>query len=171
MTDQAGPGGERVDADPDDGRDETATERLDRNWNALLQELRVVETGTQILTGFLLTVAFQPTFRGLAAPEKTLYLVLVALATSATVLALMPVALHRTLFRQRAMDRIVAWTDVLLRAALAVVGLVVVGVAVLVFSVAAGPALAAGAGVVALVGVAVAWFVAPGVLRARSGRR
>ena len=32
--------------DPDgDQRDETATERADRNWDELLQELRVTQTG------------------------------------------------------------------------------------------------------------------------------
>ena len=51
-----------VDVDPRDGRDETETERLDRNWTEILQELRVIQTGTQILTGFLLTLAFQQRF-------------------------------------------------------------------------------------------------------------
>ena len=43
--------------DPDgDERDETPTERADRNWDELLQELRVTQTGIQILSGFLLTL-------------------------------------------------------------------------------------------------------------------
>ena len=46
----------------DDGRDESAADRLDRNWNELLQELRVMQTGVQILSGFLLTVPFQQRF-------------------------------------------------------------------------------------------------------------
>src|SRR5258708_4193719 len=40
-----------------DGRDETELERWDRNFNELLQELRVAQTGEQILFAFLLTVA------------------------------------------------------------------------------------------------------------------
>ena len=40
-------------------RGETEVQRLDRNWNSLLQELRVVQTGVQLLTGFLLTLPFQ----------------------------------------------------------------------------------------------------------------
>ena len=41
---------------PDDewnreARNETRTERLDRNWADLLQELRVAQTGVQLLTG------------------------------------------------------------------------------------------------------------------------
>ena len=42
----------------DRARSETATERLDRNWSSLLQELRVTQTGVQLLTGFLLTCRF-----------------------------------------------------------------------------------------------------------------
>jgi hypothetical protein len=41
-------------------RHETPTERLDRNWGDLLQELRVVQTGVQLLTGFLLTLGSAP---------------------------------------------------------------------------------------------------------------
>ena len=40
-------------------RDESQAERLDRNYAELLQELRVAQTGVQILFAFLLTIAFQ----------------------------------------------------------------------------------------------------------------
>ena len=43
----------------DDARDETPQERADRNWNELLQELRVSQTGVQVLAGFLVTLPFQ----------------------------------------------------------------------------------------------------------------
>ena len=153
------------DADPGDGRDETEAERLDRNWNALLQELRVLETGTQILTGFLLTVVFQQTFSKLDAAEVTIYLVTVSLAALATVLVLAPVALHRGLFRQHRMDVLVRWTDRILRSALAVAGLAIVGVSLLVFRVAAGPVAGIVAGVVMFLVVASAWLVLPLGLR------
>src|SRR5689334_8609310 len=92
------------DGDPDDavtgdGRDETEAERLDRNWTELLQELRVTQTGTQILTGFLLTIPFQQRFAALDPGQLTVYLVLVGFAALATILALAPVSLHRSLFR------------------------------------------------------------------------
>jgi len=156
---------DRRDAVPGDGRDETEAERLDRNWNALLQEVRVLETGTQILTGFLLTVAFQQTFAKLDAVEVATYLVTVSLAAFATVLVLTPVALHRGLFRQHRMDVLVRWTDRILRAALAVAGLAIVGVAVLVFHVAAGPVTGFTAGGVMFVMLAALWLALPTVLR------
>ena len=55
-------------ADPTDigGKpDEDEHERLNRNFNELLQELRVTQTGVQILTGFLLTVPFTDRFNTL----------------------------------------------------------------------------------------------------------
>lgn len=69
-----------ADAVPHDGRDETQNERMDRNWNELLQELRVTQTGTQILSGFLLTLVFQPRFASLDALQRGLYVALVILA-------------------------------------------------------------------------------------------
>jgi hypothetical protein len=153
------------DAVPGDGRDETEAERLDRNWNALLQELRVLETGTQILTGFLLTVAFQQTFSKLDPTEVATYLVTVSLAAIATVLVLAPVALHRGLFRQHRMGVLVAWTDRILRVALAVAGLSIVGVAVLVFHVAAGAVAGIVAGAVMFVVIVALWLALPAMLR------
>jgi uncharacterized membrane protein len=144
-----------------DDRDETETERLDRNWGELLQELRVLETGTQILTGFLLTVAFQQRFSQLSSGQVALYLVLVSLSAVATMLVLAPVSLHRTLFRQGKKAVLVTWTNRLLRITLAVVALTVVGVVVLLFDVATSLGAATVAGVVAAVAVGGLWFALP----------
>ncbi|WP_375406183.1 DUF6328 family protein [uncultured Amnibacterium sp.] len=149
------------DVDPEDGRNETRTQRLDRNWNQLLQELRVLQTGTQLLTGFLLTVAFQSTFAGLADWQRGLYLVVVSLAVISTVVALMPVALHRALFRRRAMAELVEWADRMLRIGLGATGLAIVGVLALVFSVAAGAAGAVVAAVVGALLVGGLWLALP----------
>ncbi len=61
----------------DDERDETEAQRLDRNWSSLLQELRVAQTGVQLLTGFLLILPFQPRFADLDGVIRTVYLVTV----------------------------------------------------------------------------------------------
>lgn len=79
---------ETSDADPGDGRHESRDERSDRNWGEMLQETRITQTGTQILSGFLLTIAFQPKFTTLTAFQHTVYLVLVVAATLTTALAL-----------------------------------------------------------------------------------
>lgn len=115
------------------GRSESPVERADRNWNEILQELRVTQTGTQIITGFLLAVAFQPRFRELDAYQLTLYLVLVALAGIATILGLAPVSLHRAYFGRRQKARIVRVGSRLLVADLVVVAALASGVTSLIF--------------------------------------
>ena len=55
-------------------RRESGLERLDRNWADLLQELRVVQTGVQLLTGFLLTLPFQARFAALGEFQQNVYL-------------------------------------------------------------------------------------------------
>ena len=79
---------EDADADPTDGRDESLDERMDRNWNEMLQELRVTQTGTQILTGFLLAIAFQNRFEDLTTFQHRVYLILVLAAVTTTALGL-----------------------------------------------------------------------------------
>lgn len=120
---------DRTDHDAlDDGRDETADERADRNWEELMQELRVMQTGTQVLTGFLLAVAFQPRFDDLDDVQRALYLALIGMATLATVLALTPVGLHRSLFGQRRKPQLVRFAGAITRANLLVIGALTVGV-------------------------------------------
>ena len=147
-----------ADADPEDGRDETEAERMDRNWNEMLQELRVTQTATQILFGFLLAVAFQPRFADLDAFARTLYLVLISVAALTTGLALAPVAIHRGLFRQHRKRVTVQVAHVILGCTIVGVGVVLVGTVLLIFHVTVGTwaavGMAAGIGVV-IVAVAV----------------
>ncbi|MFC8794586.1 DUF6328 family protein [Streptomyces cinereoruber] len=78
-----------------DGRDETVDERADRRWGELLQELRVAQTGMQILFGFLLAVVFQPRFAELNDIDHAIFVITVGFG-AATVGALVgPVSLHR----------------------------------------------------------------------------
>jgi hypothetical protein len=76
--------------------------KLDRNWQELLQELRVAQTGVQILTGFLLTLPFTPRFETLAESRHAVYATVLCSAVVATFLLMTPVALHRALFHRHA---------------------------------------------------------------------
>lgn len=152
----------------DDG-EETQAERLERNWNEILQELRVIQTGTQILMGFLLTIAFQQRFTELEQYQVVIYLALVAFAAVATVLALAPVSLHRALFRQQAKELIVRIANGMMKATLAAVGITLVGTVMLVFDVVVGPQAAIAAGAATLVALTVAWLALPAFVRARRG--
>lgn len=120
------------------GRNETREEQLDRNWAELLQELRVLQTGVQILAGFLLTLPFQNRFESLDAFQVGLYLVNVVVATLTTAFILLPVSVHRRLFRQRLKETLVSSADTITKIALAGVAMLSVGTAALVFDVTGG---------------------------------
>jgi hypothetical protein len=152
-----------------DGRNETEVERLDRNWTEILQELRVTQTGTQILTGFLLTLAFQQRFTDLDAFQVDAYLVLVGLATLATTLALAPVSVHRALFRKNAKARVVRLANRILKATLVVVAIVLAGTVLLIFDVVLDRTAGIVAGTVAIVVIGLAWLTLPVFARARPG--
>ncbi len=158
MTDRdTGPAADHIDADPMDGRDETEMERLDRNWNEILQELRVIQTGTQIIVGFLLTLAFQQRFTDLDAFQVDVYLALVIVAAAATILGLAPVSLHRTLFRRRAKAAIVTWANRILKITIVVVALTLSGTVLLIFDVVVGRAAGVVAGLATLVAAFATW--------------
>jgi hypothetical protein len=155
----------------DDGRSETPTERLDRNWNELLQELRVTQTGVQILTGFLLTLPFQARFSRLSAFDRHLYLVVLLLAATATALLIAPVSAHRILFRRRRKATLVTLGDVSAKVGLSVLALTVAGVVLLVFDVVLGlePAVVTS---VATLGLIVGlWLGVPLLLRRNHPQR
>jgi hypothetical protein len=120
------------------GRNETREEQMDRNWAELLQELRVLQTGVQILAGFLLTLPFQSRFEELDDFQVNLYLVNVVIAALTTAFILLPVSVHRRLFRKRLKETLVSSADAITKIALAGIGLLSAGTAALVFDVTAG---------------------------------
>jgi predicted neutral ceramidase superfamily lipid hydrolase len=75
-------------------------ERLNRNFNELLQELRVAQTGVQILFAFLLTLPFTQRFAKVSSFERNVYLVTLLLATFASIFLIAPVIQHRLNFRR-----------------------------------------------------------------------
>lgn len=144
-----------------DGRGESVDQRMDRNWNELLQELRVTQTGTQILTGFLLTLPFQQRFETLDAVQRGTYLSLVLLAVLATALVVAPVALHRALFRRRLKPVLVHEADLLARTGLAVLALVLVGTTFFLVDVVTGRVAAVVAGAAVALVLLVLWLLLP----------
>jgi hypothetical protein len=146
---------------------ETASQRADRNWNELMQELRVMQTGTQVLAGFLLAVVFQQRFTELDAVQHGLYIVLVVLAALATILALAPVGMHRMLFHQHRKVMLVRVANRLLKADLIVVGALTVGVVARILDLTMSRPVAIAAAVVGLLVTVVLWAVLPELLRRR----
>jgi hypothetical protein len=81
--------------------EESEAERWQRNFLELLQELRVAQTGVQILFAFLLSMVFTPRFAELNSVQRDIYLIALLSSAASTSMIIGPVAFHRVLFRQR----------------------------------------------------------------------
>lgn len=136
-------------------------ETLTRNWNELLQELRVVQTGVQILTGFLLTVPFSSRFGALTTAQRDIYLAVLLGSTCVTGLVVSPVAFHRVLFRRRQRWWLVEAANLAARVGLLLLAPEIAGVVLLIFDVAVSPAAGWIAGAAVLVLLAGAWLGVP----------
>lgn len=79
---------------------EDPQERLNRQLDQLLGELRVALPGVQVLLAFLLTVPFTDRFHELPGSAKDTYFAAVTLVALASVLLIAPTVHHRLRFRQ-----------------------------------------------------------------------
>jgi hypothetical protein len=151
-------------------RDETELQSVDRHFNELLQELRVAQTGVQILFAFLLGLAFTPRFPDLTGQQQGIYLVTLVLSAVSAALLIAPVGYHRIVFRQRLRPQLVTTGH-----RYAVVGLVLLLLALAgAVQLAASFVLGAWATLLAaaLAGLfALLWFVIPLIHRIRHQHR
>lgn len=146
-------------------RNETEAQRIDRNWIELLQELRIVQTGGQVLTGLLLVLPFQDRFGEIGAGARALYLAVLSLTLASTVLLLAPVMIHRAVFRSHRKDRVLRLSARLASTGLAVLAIALVGLVALVFPLVLGTAWGLVAAAVMAAFVAVMLFVVPARVR------
>src|SRR3954466_11379124 len=115
-----------------DGRNETVLERCDRNLVELLQEVRVAQTGVQILFAFLLTVPFTARFERLTSFQEILYFGTLLAAGAAAMLLIAPTSYHRIVFRLGDKENLVRAANRLTIYGLAFVALAMVGVLCLI---------------------------------------
>jgi hypothetical protein len=125
-------------APPLSARNETELERCDRQLSELMQEIRVAQTGVQVLFGFLLTVPFTTRFGSLSGVERGLYFWTLAAAGAAALLLIAPGAQHRILFRCGDKEHVVRLANRYAIAGLACVALAIVGALVFVADVILG---------------------------------
>jgi hypothetical protein len=153
---------------PDYSREETRAHQLDRNWSELIQELRVIGTGIQILFAFLLSIAFQARFSQTTGFERGVYLGTMLASGLAAALFIAPVALHRFVFQLRVKDELVAVTNRLAVGGLSALSVAMVGAVLLVSTWVGGLVF----GCISSSGIAVilgcTWFVGPATLRHRA---
>ena len=164
----AAPAGRRDGGHVADGRGEGPLQRADRNMLELLQELRVAQTGVQILFAFLLSLSFTDKFQSIDAFQRWTYVVTLLLSVVTAGLLVAPAAVHRVTFRRGLKAETVQVGHRLFTAGLATLAFTLVGAVLLVLDVAVGRAFA----VPATVGVAAVllglWFVLPRPLLRRA---
>jgi hypothetical protein len=148
-------------------RDENEAEQLDRHWLELLQELRVAQTGIQILFAFLLVVAFSQPFQEAGGFSHVVFAVTLVLTAMAAGLLIAPVSVHRLVYRRRLRPELVRTA-----ARMAVGGLVlmlgsVAGGLLLALDVVLPRPAAIAVAVGVVVWFSVFWYVVPFQLRRR----
>ena len=145
-----------------DLRQESAAERDDRNLAELLQELRVISIGVQVLFGALLSLPFTTRFDRLDGVQRDLYLTSLVLAAMATTLLLSAVAYHRVVFRRGLKGGLVRFANLMALVGLAAVGgAILTAVALVIDYVVAGTLPAVLLTVLVAVMLVTLWFAIP----------
>jgi amino acid transporter len=149
------------------GDAEEPAERVSRELDELMQQLRIALPGVQVLFAFLLTVPFTNRFDTVDGSARVAFFVAFLATTAAATLLLAPVSYARIQFRHRDKERLVRLGTVT-----AVLGLVLLAVAITAATFvvtqvlyANTAAAAVAAGVAAL--LAVMWFGLPLAARLR----
>ena len=141
---------------------------VDRNWDELLQELRVTQTGLQILTGFLVSIPFQQRFSVLTGYQEAVFLSALSVALVATMTVLAPPTFHRLLFRQQEKEWLVRVGNLFARGGLLLAAVAMSLVAWLIFSVVVGTAAGVAALVAAVSAFLLIWTGVPLMARRRA---
>jgi hypothetical protein len=142
-------------------RDETDTERLDRNLVELLQEVRVVQTGVQVLFAFLLTVPFSNRFDEITSFQRGVYFAALVGAAAAVVLLIAPTAVHRILFRLGQKEYMVEVSNRLTIGGLAATAVAMIAAMLLVSDVMFGGGLAVVISILTAIAFVVLWAALP----------
>src|SRR3954471_12912895 len=148
-------------APPLSERNETPLERCDRHLSELMQEVRVAQTGVQVLFGFLLTVPFTARFGALGHGHRLMYLGTLLVTGAAAMLLIAPSAQHRVLFRCGDKEHIVRMANRYAIAGLACVAIAIVGALAFVAETIYGSPAAGAAGAAAGVGALWCWYLQP----------
>lgn len=149
----------------DPRRDETPSEKADRRWNELLQEVRVVQTGAQILFGFLLSVAFTERFARLTDFERGLYIWAVIFGAAATGTLVGVVVFHLAVSGIGRKPSLVVTARRMVVVGVAMLAVTVACVLLLLLHVVTDGAVAWVSTMVVMAWFAVCWVVLPWIMR------
>lgn len=148
-------------------RNEDEAHRFDRHWNELLQELRLAQTGTQILFAFLLGIAFTRPFQDAGDFTHGVYSVTLILTGMATGLLIAPVSFHRMVFQRRLRDHMIPIAARMAAGGLFLLMLAVCGGLLLALDVALPRTAAIGISIATLIWFVVFWYAVPASVRRR----
>lgn len=151
------------------GRDETPSERLDRNLEELMAGLRVALPGVQVLFAFLLVLPFQQRFEDVTRFQEDVYFATLLCTAAASILLIAPSARHRVQFRRQDKEYIVLTANRLAIAGLAFLGLAMTGAILLISDYLFSAPVAAISTTLVAIALAWAWFASPLARRLRSG--
>jgi hypothetical protein len=140
---------------------ESEDQRLNRNLDQLLQELRLVLPGVQVLFAFLLAVPFSSRFSRVDGFERDIYFAALLLSAVAVALLMAPSMQHRILFRHAQKPYLIAVASVMTIAGMTALALAIVLSLVLVAHFLFGPAAAWAAGGLSFGAFAVLWYALP----------
>src|SRR5919198_1490381 len=142
-------------------RDETPAERLDRNFNELLGELRIALPGVQVLFAFLLTVPFAQGFADLSGFERGLYFAVLLLTALSSAFLIAPTAYHRLLFRRGRKREILFFANRAAMLGLGALALAMSGAILLITHFLFGPGAAIPVGTATLLLFGTLWYLFP----------
>ena len=148
-------------ADRPSGREETESERLDRNLGELLQELRVALPGVQVLFAFLLAVPFQQNFTKITPFQERVYFATLLLTAASAVLLISPSAYHRMTFRQQEKDNLVFLANKLAIVGLGFLALAMTGAIMLITDVLFGGLATIITSIATLLTFVIFWYALP----------
>ena len=140
--------------------DERDREELRTRYYGLLQELRVLLPGTQVLVAFLFTVPFNNRFTELSVWDQRLYGVALAAGVLGIIMLIAPTAFHRLGPRRSRAARLL-WSVRAARAGLGFLGVSLVSSLSVVTDMVFGTTAAVVVGAVAVVVLLIVWLALP----------
>ena len=146
---------------PETGRDETDSERIDRNLQEMIGELRVALPGVQVLFAFLLVVPFNQGFPKVTSFQQTLYFATLLFTAAATICLIAPSAHHRIEFRQQDKEHMVRTGNRIIILGLGLLAVAMTGAVVFVTDVLYQTTTVYVVGIAAAAAFVTLWFLIP----------
>jgi Family of unknown function (DUF6328) len=146
---------------PETGREETEKERIDRNLQEMLGELRVALPGVQVLFAFLLVVPFNQRFGEVTSFQKGIYFVTLMVTTASAICLIAPSVHHRLEFRRQDKNQIVTTGNRIVIVGLALLAVAMSGAVLFITDVLYGPTTTAVVAACVALAFGVLWYAVP----------